>query len=107
MEKIRVIATGLRVCQWYLVAFHVLFVLQCLFAILAFFSHESGMNYCIYAADGESYDFVLSGGTHCRIDWSFFYGELFFPLAALYVIFSGPVWLARFLLERLKIQSPG
>ncbi len=97
---------GQQACRWYLIVFHVLFAFQVLFVIFAFFSHESGMNYCIYAADGESFHFVLSGGTRCRIDWSYFYGELLFPLAALYVIFSGPVWLVRFVLGRKGASRP-
>ncbi len=68
MEKVRVIATGLRVCQWYLVAFHVLFVLWMIVVFLAcLFDGTSIKDYCTPVNPGEPYDILWEPDTLCRI----------------------------------------
>lgn len=100
--KARLIPYALRACRWYLIAFHILFGLWAILVFASLMYDPAIRDYCIYAEDNEPYDFIWGEETRCRIDWSFFYGGIFPSIAISYCIFSGPVWILKFLLEWKK-----
>jgi hypothetical protein len=107
MEKTRLIPYALRACRWYLIVFHILFVIWIALAFFSvFFDGTSMKDYCIYAEPGEPYDFVWGESTLCRIDWGPLLQEIFLVGLIIYLVFLGPVWLAKFLLGRVKSGLP-
>lgn len=107
MEKARLIAYALRACRWYLIAFHILFVLWVIVVFLAcLFDGTSLKDYCIPVKPGEPYDVVWEPDILCRIDWFILFREIFSVSLIAYGLFAGPAWLVRFWIGRSKIHSP-
>ncbi|HRC27292.1 MAG TPA: hypothetical protein PKX87_07675 [Alphaproteobacteria bacterium] len=106
MEKPRLISYTLIVCRWYLIVFHLLFGIWFALVFASLMDDPAIRNYCIYAEDNEPYDFIWGEDTRCRVDWSFFYGQVLPALSMLYGVLFGPVWLTKFLLGRIKPGPP-
>lgn len=104
MEKAGLIVYALRACRWYLIVFHILFGMWGFLVFASLMDDPAIKDYCIYAANDESYDFIWGKETRCRIDWSFFYGGVFPMFSIVYGVFCGPVWLIKFLLRPCKIR---
>lgn len=105
MEKAGLIVYALRACRWYLVAFHILFFFWGIVVFLAcLFDGTSIKDYCIRVESGESYDIVWGQSTLCRINWPVLLKEISTVALIAYVVFSGPVWLIKFLLRPRKIR---